>query len=50
MKKISVVGVGRLGICLGLLAENCGYDVMCVDKNEAYIETLKNRTLKTTTD
>lgn len=46
-KKTSVIGCGRLGICLSLLAERSGYNVVCVDNNESYVETLKNKTFKT---
>ena len=46
-KKLSVIGCGKLGACLSLLAEKNGYDVMCIDNNETYLEQLKNRTLKT---
>lgn len=39
---VTVIGVGKLGLCLALLLENAGYAVEAVDKNEAYIETLRS--------
>jgi hypothetical protein len=44
IKQISVVGVGRLGLCLALNLERSGYHVIGVDKNLPYISSLNNKT------
>jgi len=46
MKKIGVIGVGKLGLSFALLAENKGYEVWGSDVSEEYINRLKNKTLK----
>ena len=40
--KIGVIGAGRLGICLALLIEDVGYDVIASDVREEYISDLQN--------
>eukprot|EP00164_Ancoracysta_twista_P001424 GFYU01001855.1.p1 GENE.GFYU01001855.1~~GFYU01001855.1.p1 ORF type:complete len:409 (+),score=146.55 GFYU01001855.1:98-1228(+) len=45
-KKISVVGVGRLGICVALCFERAGYDVLGVDIFPKYVEAINNKTLQ----
>ena len=42
--KVSVIGVGRLGLSFALLLDSKGYDVVGCDVNEKYIESLKNKT------
>mmetsp|Transcript_18267 Transcript_18267/g.20309 ORF Transcript_18267/g.20309 Transcript_18267/m.20309 type:complete len:371 (-) Transcript_18267:54-1166(-) len=42
--KITLVGVGRLGICLALVLEKAGYDVLGIDIIPPYVEKLNNRT------
>ena len=44
-KKISIIGVGRLGICVGLCLEHAGYDVLGVDVIADYVEKINNKTL-----
>jgi len=46
MKKIGVIGVGKLGLSFALLAENKGYEVWGSDVSEDYVNRLKNKTLK----
>lgn len=46
--KISVIGIGRLGICTALCLERGGYDVVGVDVFPSYVEALNNKTFKTT--
>lgn len=41
---ISIIGVGKLGLCLALNLERNGYKVICVDSNQKYIEELKSKT------
>ena len=45
MKNVSVIGIGRLGICFSLTLEKCGYDVLGVDVNEEYVKSINNKTL-----
>lgn len=47
MEKIGVIGVGRLGLCLALNLERAGYDVLGMDVREEYLDTLRQKTLKT---
>jgi nucleotide sugar dehydrogenase len=44
-KKISIIGIGRLGICLSLNLEEKGYDVLGLDINENYIDSINKKTL-----
>ena len=43
-KKISIVGVGKLGLCLALNLERKGYEVIGVDVSQDYIDSLRNKT------
>jgi len=47
MKKIAVVGVGRLGLCLALNLERAGYEVTGVDVRSDYVDALHQKTLET---
>jgi UDPglucose 6-dehydrogenase len=44
-KRISLIGVGRLGLCLALVAERAGYQVLGVDVLPQYVEKINNKTL-----
>ena len=46
MKKISIIGVGKLGLCFALTLERAGYDVLGCDINEAYVDLLNNKIFK----
>lgn len=46
-KGISIIGVGRLGLCLGLNLERKGYNVIGVDLSKDYIDLLNNKQYKT---
>ncbi len=46
MKKIGIIGVGKLGLSFALLAENKGIEVWGSDISEKYINELNNKTLK----
>ncbi len=46
--KIGLIGAGRLGICLALLIERAGYDVLASDVRESYVSGLKNKEIITT--
>ena len=39
--KIGLIGAGRLGICLALLIEKAGYEVLASDSRVDYIENLQ---------
>ena len=45
--KIGLIGAGRLGICLALLMENAGYDVLVSDIREDYVENLNKKIITT---
>ena len=41
--KIGLIGAGRLGLCLALLIEDIGYDVLASDLRSDYIDDLTNK-------
>lgn len=45
-KNISIIGVGRLGICTALVLERSGYNVLGVDIFPDYVNAINNKTLK----
>ena len=47
--KIGLIGAGRLGICLALLIEKAGLDVIASDVREDYIEHLQSKVIFTMT-
>lgn len=48
MTNISIIGVGKLGLCLALNLERKGFDVVAYDINQNYIESLKNKEFRST--
>ena len=46
--KIGIIGAGRLGICLALLIEDAGYDVIASDVRKDYISNLQKGIIDTT--
>ena len=42
--KIGLIGAGRLGLCLALLIEKAGYDVIASDTRSDYIKELQDKT------
>jgi nucleotide sugar dehydrogenase len=46
MKRLSVIGVGKLGLCFSLNLERCGYDIIGVDMHQDYVNLLNSKTLK----
>ena len=44
MKKISVIGIGKLGLCFALNLEKCGYSVHGFDVRKDYVESLNAKT------
>ena len=46
MEKVSIIGIGKLGLCFALTLERAGYDVLGVDIFPEYVEAINNKTLK----
>ena len=46
MENISVIGIGKLGLCFALSLEKAGYNVLGLDINQNYIDLINNKTLK----
>lgn len=44
--RISFIGIGRLGIATALCFSKAGYEVMGMDINKEYVESINNRTLQ----
>ena len=44
MKNITVIGIGKLGLCFALSLEKNGFKVVGVDINEDYIRSLNEKT------
>ena len=45
MKNIAVIGIGKLGLCFALTLERAGYNVLGLDLNEDYVQTINKRNL-----
>ena len=43
MEKLTFIGIGRLGLCSGLVFEKAGYNVLGVDIFPGYVEALNNK-------
>ena len=43
--KIGLIGAGRLGLCLALLMEEAGYDVIASDIRVDYIDSLNRKVI-----
>jgi len=46
-KNITLIGIGRLGLCTALCIERAGYNVLGIDINSKYVDDLNNKTFKT---
>ena len=46
MNNISVIGIGKLGLCFALTLEKAGYNVLGVDVDQSYVDLINNKTLK----
>jgi nucleotide sugar dehydrogenase len=46
-KNISIIGVGKLGLCLSLNLESKGYNVLGVDVSQDYVNTLNSKKYET---
>jgi nucleotide sugar dehydrogenase len=47
MKNISLIGIGKLGLCFALTLEKSGYNVLGVDLSREYVDSLNKKTYKT---
>jgi nucleotide sugar dehydrogenase len=47
MNNISIIGVGKLGLCLALNLEKKGYNIIGVDISEDYLKSLNDKTFNT---
>eukprot|EP00003_Mantamonas_plastica_P027792 TRINITY_DN607_c0_g1_i7.p1 TRINITY_DN607_c0_g1~~TRINITY_DN607_c0_g1_i7.p1 ORF type:complete len:386 (-),score=128.33 TRINITY_DN607_c0_g1_i7:2597-3733(-) len=45
-KNLSIIGIGRLGICMALSLDEAGYNVMGVDVFPKYVDAINARTFK----
>lgn len=43
---ITIVGIGRLGLCVGLVFEKAGHNVLGVDVNPEYVLAINDKTLQ----
>lgn len=46
MEKISVIGIGKLGLCFALTLEKSGFNVLGVDVFQDYVDSINKKTLK----
>lgn len=46
MNNISIIGIGRLGLCTALCFEAKGYNVVGVDTIESYVDNINNKKFK----
>ena len=46
MKKVSLIGVGKLGLCFALTLEKSGYDVLGCDIDQEYINLINSKTFE----
>jgi UDPglucose 6-dehydrogenase len=43
METVSVVGIGRLGLCFSLTLERAGYNVLGADVNQDYVDSINSK-------
>lgn len=43
MEKVAIIGIGRLGLCLALNLEACGYSVLGIDISQTYVNELNEK-------
>lgn len=43
MDNISIIGIGKLGLCFGLTLEKSGYNVLGVDIKQSYVDLINNK-------
>ena len=47
MESLGIIGVGKLGLCMTLVLENAGYNLICYEKNKNLAEAIANKSLET---
>lgn len=47
MERVSVIGIGRIGLCLALNLDRAGYEVLGVDRNAEHVQLVDTKTLRT---
>ena len=40
---ITVIGIGKLGLCFSLILEKYGFNVLGIDVDESYVNSLNNK-------
>ena len=48
MKKASIIGIGKLGLCFALTLEKAGYNVLGVDLDKNHVDDINNKTFIST--
>jgi nucleotide sugar dehydrogenase len=46
MKNISIIGIGKLGLCFALTLEKSGYNILGVDISQEYVDLINSKKLK----
>ena len=46
IRHISIIGIGKLGLCFALSLEKNGFNVLGVDIHKDYVESLNNKSLE----
>jgi nucleotide sugar dehydrogenase len=46
MNNISVIGIGKLGLCFSLTLEKAGYNVVGIDLSQDYVDAINKKNLK----
>src|SRR5258708_661527 len=46
MVNVTIIGIGRLGLCAGLCFEDAQHHVLGVDLNPEYVASINNKTLR----
>jgi len=46
MKKVGIVGIGKLGLCFALNLERKGFQIIGVDVSQDYVDSINSKTLK----
>ena len=43
---VTIIGIGRLGICFGLVLANKGFSVVGIDINQNYVDSINEKKFK----
>jgi len=47
VKRIAVIGIGRIGLCLALNLDRAGFSVLGIDRNREHVQRVSEKTLRT---